>query len=102
MEMNTILGSDRALTLAELEALCDDPARDQPGGANVRAILTFVPEKGFFLSAQDGGRTHVVTDDAGKQIRFRTIEGAMSVVRNMAGLSEEIGLVQAKSWRLHD
>jgi hypothetical protein len=100
--MSTRNHNQEALTLTQLEALCDDPARDQPGGANVRAILTFVPEKGFFLSAKDGDATHAVNDDRGRQIRFRTIEGAMSVLQTMAGLSEEITLLQAKSWRPYE
>lgn len=100
--MATTTDHNGPLTLTQLEALCDDPARDQPGGANVRAILTFVPEKGFFLSAKDGHATHVVTDERSRQIRFRTIEGAMSVLQSMAGLSEEITLLQAKSWRPHE
>ncbi len=92
----------KSLKLAEFEAMCDDPARDAPGGVNMQAVLIFVPERGFFLSAQDGQERLVVTDSEGKQIRFRTIEGAMSVLRGMHGLAGEIILIHAKSWLEHD
>lgn len=84
-----------SVTLSRLEELCDDPARDLPGGTNVRALLSYFPEQGFYLSAQDGEMVYRVTDDAGKQIRFRTIEAAIAMLQNVAGLSSDVGLFQA-------
>ena len=43
----------RAMTMQELEQLCDDPAREKPGGVNVRALLNFEPDIGFYLQARD-------------------------------------------------
>ena len=42
------------MTMQELEQLCDDPAREKPGGVNVRALLNFEPDIGFYLQARDG------------------------------------------------
>ncbi len=83
-----------SITLAQLQELCDDPARDLPGGENVRAMLTFDLEAGFYLSAQDGRAMHQVIDAEGNQVRFRTIEGAMSVLQSIAGLNLDILLLQ--------
>ncbi len=62
----------RSITLQLLERLCDDPARDKPGGLNVRALLTFEPESGFHLMARDGDTIYQVNEEAGEEIRFRT------------------------------
>jgi hypothetical protein len=84
----------KSLTMSEFEQLCDDPARDLPGGTNMRAVLALVPERGFFLSAQDGDEMYQVTDDAGKPMKFRTIEGALAALQNISGLSPDIGVYQ--------
>lgn len=84
----------KSLTLVELADLCDDPARDLPGGVNVRALLSYVAEDGFYLSAQDGEVLHQVIDEAGKPVRFRTIEAAMTMLQTVPGLQTDIGLFQ--------
>lgn len=89
----------KAISLAELEELCDDPARDLPGGIDVRAVLTLEPEEGFYLSAQDGDSVYLIANAQGKRVRFRTIEGALAVLQSVAGLSPDIGLLQAASRR---
>lgn len=80
------------LTLAQLEALSDDPARDQPGGVNVRALLTFNAEDGYFLSAKDGNTIYQVVDDAGNQVRYRTMEDAIYHLHDISGLDPEISV----------
>jgi len=85
----------KRLALWELEALCDDPMRDLPAGVDVRAVLAYEPEEGFYLSALDGNVLHEVVDNTGKCIRFRTIEAALAVLQRVAGLSPLITLVQA-------
>lgn len=90
-----------SLSLSRLEELCDDPARDLPGGANVRAVLTLEPEVGFFLSAQDGDQVYLITDEAGRRTKFRTIELALAKLQNLSGLSPDIGLLQAPARRSH-
>lgn len=94
---NARIGNKQSLTFAHFEDLCDDPARDQPGGANIYAILTYVPEKGFSLSALDGDNTHEITDGVGRRIRFRTIEAAVAALQNVPGLSPEIWLWQDRN-----
>ena len=54
----------RSLSFAHLAQLCDDPARDLPGGVDVRAVLTLEPEEGFFLSARDGDTVEIFTSKA--------------------------------------
>lgn len=92
-------GDGNGITLGQLEQLCDDPARDLPGGVNMRAILSYEADKGFFLSAQDAEAVYQVTDDEGKQVRFRTIEAALAVLQEVSGLSPDIGLCHAGSGR---
>jgi hypothetical protein len=89
----------QSLSLSELEELCDDPARDLPGGVNVRAVLTLEPEEGFYLAAQDGDRVYLIINPRGARLKFRTIEAALSVLQSVAGLSPDIGLLQATSRR---
>lgn len=84
----------RAITLAELEDLSDDPARDLPGGTDVRAVLHFDPIEGFFLSARDGDTVYIVVDDkTGKQVRYRTVEAAMNRLQDVSHLSRDISLI---------
>jgi hypothetical protein len=85
--------SGKPISLAELEALCDDPQRDLAGGVNVRAVLTFVSEKGFYLAAHDGNVVHQVVDGGGNPLRFRTIEAALEALQHLPGLDADIGLV---------
>lgn len=85
----------KGLSVPQLQELCDDPERDEPGGENVRAVLTLEPEEGFFLSAQDGKMLYLITDTAGKRKRFRTIESALSLLQDIGGLHPDIGLLQA-------
>jgi hypothetical protein len=87
------------LTFAQFEALCDDPARDLACGRNVRAILTYRAEQGFFLAAEDGPITHDVTEANGERVRFRTIEQAFARLCNVSGLSPDIGLVLLRDAR---
>lgn len=82
----------RSITMQQLERVCDDPARDKPGGINVRALLTFEPETGFHLMARDGDQVYQVTDEAGDGVRFRTIEAALAVLQGVSGLSPDIGI----------
>ena len=89
----------KGITLGQLEQLCDDPARDLPGGVNVRSILSYEADKGFFLSAQDGELVYLVTDDEGKQVRFRTIEAALVVLQVVSSVSLDIGVCHAGSGR---
>lgn len=85
------------MTFTQFEEPCDDPARDLlPGGRNVRAILTFEPDRGFVLSAQDGGQVYQITDKTGQPMEFRAIEIALARLRNVSGLSPDIGLLQSK------
>ena len=89
----------KSLSLAEFEELCDDPARDMPGGVNVRAVLMLDPEEGFYLSAHDGEKTYLIDEPSGKRIKFRTIESALALLQNISGLSPDIGLLQASPAR---
>ena len=89
------------MSLAELEDLCDDPARDLPGGTNVRAVLTLDPDEGFYLAAQDGDRIYLITDSDGRRARFRTIEIALATLQNLSGLNPDIGLLQLARRRSH-
>ena len=89
----------RSMSLAHLAQLCDDPARDLPGGVDVRAVLTLEPEEGFFLSARDGDTVYLITDDHGRRTKFRTIELALTVLHNVSGLSPDISLLQAERQR---
>jgi hypothetical protein len=89
----------RSMSLSELEELCDDPARDLPGGVNVRAVLTLEPEEGFFLAALDRDSVYLITNAKGGRLKFRTIEVALSVLQGVAGLSPDITLLQAGSRR---
>lgn len=89
----------KGLALSELESLCDDPARDDVGGENVRAILTLEPEDGFYLAAVDGEITYLVTDSTGRRQRWRTIEAALGVLHELDGLDPDIGLLQAQRKR---
>lgn len=81
-----------SITLAQLRDLADDPARDLPGGVNVRALLTLEPDLGFFLSAEDGGTVYQVTDEDGERVRFRTIEAALARLQDVSGLRADIGV----------
>jgi hypothetical protein len=90
-----------SMSLTELEEMCDDPARDLPGGSDVRAILTLEPDEGFFLSARDGEAVYVITDNKGKRMKFRTIEIALGILQNVSGLSPDISLLQTNSRRRH-
>jgi hypothetical protein len=65
----------------------------------VRAVLTLEPEEGFYLAAQDGDRVYLITNPRGARLKFRTIEAALSVLQSVAGLSPDIGLLQAASRR---
>lgn len=89
------VANPRSLSLKQLMLLCDDPERDLPGGVNVRAVLTLDQEEGFYLSAQDGDKVYLITDDHGRRTKFRTVEVALSVLQNVSGLSPDIGLFQA-------
>jgi len=97
MDIGHTGGTDgiRSITLHQLERLCDDPARDKPGGVNVRALLTFEPDTGFHLMARDGEQVYQVTDEAGEGVRFRTIEAALAVLQGVSGLSSDIGVLLA-------
>lgn len=82
-----------SLTLAELSDLCDDPARDQPGGAGeVSVILTYSEECGFFLSAQDGGMLYSVREKNGDPVKYRTIEQAIEVLQDVLFIRTEVRL----------
>lgn len=81
------------ITLEELADLCDDPARDTPGGVEVRAILTYDAENGFFLSAQDGDRILCVQDDDERPVKYRTIEQAIEVLQDVPYLASDVRLV---------
>jgi hypothetical protein len=86
----------KAMTLSELADVCDDPARDLPGGQDVRAILTLDPDEGFFLSALDGPLIYLIVDDRGRRKKFRTVELALAVLQDLSGLNPDIGLLQAQ------
>lgn len=73
-----------SMTLDQLDELADDPKRDQPGGNEVRAILTYNTRHGFYLSAQDGQRVYTIVEDDGEPVRFRTIEQAIDVLQDMS------------------
>lgn len=72
-----------SMTLDQLDELCDDPERDQPGGNEVRAILTYDSRNGFYLSAQDGQRVYTIVEKDGEPVRFRTIEQAIEVLQDL-------------------
>ena len=72
-----------SMTLDQLDELGDDPKRDEAGGNEVRAILTYDPRNGFFLTAQDGQRVYSIVEDDGEPVRFRTIEQAIEVLQDM-------------------
>lgn len=97
----TSINHGKDITLEELELLCDDPGRDRPGGRNVKALLAFDPERGFQLAARDGARVHQVVDSEGAQVRFRTIEAALTVLLQIPGLHPEIGIFFSPSGRAH-
>lgn len=72
-----------SLTLDQLDELCDDPNRDSPKGTEVQAVLTYDSRNGFFLSAQDGKNAYSITENDGQPVKFRTIEQAIEVLRDM-------------------
>lgn len=72
-----------SMTLGQLDELGDDPKRDESGGVEVHAILTYDSRDGFFLSAQDGKRVYSIVEDDGAPVRFRTIEQAIVVLQDM-------------------
>jgi hypothetical protein len=84
--------TSQRITLPELEALCDDPSRDLPGGVDVRAVLDLYPGDGFVLVALDGETHFQVTDGAGQPLRFRTIESALQLLQDVHHLSKDIGV----------
>lgn len=84
-----------SITFSQLVELCDDVKRDEPGGADVRALLRFEPESGFALLALDGRTVYQVVDDKWNQVRFRTVEDALMRLNDVHGLSPDIGLFLA-------
>lgn len=87
----------RSLTLHRLVQFCSDPKRASIGNIDVRAVLAFSPTDGFYLWAQDGPFMHPIVDGLCQQIRYRTIETALADLRDIAGLSAEIAVVQFAS-----
>lgn len=83
----------KVISFKQFEELCDDPARDiEPHGLNVRAILQFEPDKGFYLYALDGQTLYQIHNDRQRPLKYRTIEAAMKSLQSVSGLSQEIGL----------
>lgn len=80
------------ITLDELADLCDDPARAQHGGVEIRAILTYDAKNGFLLSAQDGDRILCVHEDDGRHVKFRTIEQAIEALQDVVYLASDVRL----------
>lgn len=70
------------LTIEQLADMRDDPKRDEPGGTEIRAILTYDADNGFFLSAQDGGLVYSIRESNGDPVKFRTIEQAIEVLQD--------------------
>lgn len=82
----------KSLTLEDLANLCDEPRRNKPGSNEVRAILAFDKDRGFFLHAQDDEVIYVIQDDKGKQVLFRTIEQAIEELQEIPYLSPDVCL----------
>ena len=82
----------KSLTLEDLASLCDEPRRNKPGSNEVRAILAFDKERGFFLYAQDEDVIYVIQDDKGKPVLFRTIEQAIDELKEIPYLSPDVCL----------
>lgn len=79
-------------TLDQLADLCDDPRRAEPGGTEIRAILTYDADNGFFLSAQDGDRIFSIHDKNGEPVKYRTIEQAIYGLQDVLYLCNDVRL----------
>lgn len=84
-----------ALTLFDLERLCDDPARDI-SGQEVQAILTLA-HGGYVLSARDGQTIYPVIEDDGRPLTFFSIEGAIERLADVPYLMPQVE-VDASRW----
>lgn len=87
-----------ALTFSQLEALCDDPKRNETG-EEVQPVLTR-HHGGYLLSVRDGLACFEVVED-GKQVRFRSIEAAVERLSDVPYLMTEIILVPARKPTTH-
>jgi hypothetical protein len=81
------------ITFADLQRMSDDPARDDQGGSDLKAVLHYDPERGFSLLAQDQDKLYEVTQGNGESLCFRTIEVAISELQDVPGLHPAVTLV---------
>lgn len=75
------------LSFSELEALCDDPKRNETG-EEVQPVLTRHLAS-YLLSVRDGATTYEIVE-TGRQVRFKTIEAAQERLSDVPYLLTEI------------
>lgn len=70
---------------------------DMPGTARIQAVLVPDDDTGFALYARQERTVHPITN-GGARVRFRTIEQALTVLVDVAGLHPEI-VIDAAEWQ---
>ena len=81
----------RAWTFHRLNAACDTPNAER-----VQAVLYPDDGQGFALYARQGQTLHAITH-AGRPVRFRTFEKALTTLADVSHLDPEI-IVDSSNW----
>ncbi len=81
----------RAWTFHRLNAACDTPDAER-----VQAVLYPDDGQGFALYARQGQTLHAITH-AGRPVRFRTFEKALTTLADVSHLDPEI-IVDSSNW----